>query len=545
MNWGVVEWQTQETQNLPASLAVRIQVPPDRILMTSRIQGLTRRSAIASLGVPFALSPSRQRRKPNFLFLLADDHAGYVLGCDGNEKARTPNIDLLASQGTRFSAHHCNSPVCTPSRQSFLTGQLPHAAGVTVLSTPLAADKPTLAKQFHKAGYHTAVFGKMHFNRTAEPGLHGFDVVETEDVIIRDWTTKVKAKMAPRDIRTKPAQWRPFKDPASIWLNSEKLPCARFDADMRGTYIANQAIDYLEQHRDQSFALWTSFQELHSPFDFPIEDRNRFDPRQFPAPRVGPEDAWQIPLVFRDLTEEQKRGIIAAYYTSVSFLDRNVGRILDALRRLRLEEDTFVVYMADHGYDLGHHGRFEKHCGYEPALRIPLFMRCPGRTRMGVVSDLTEHVDVPATIIDMMDLPPLPLQHGQSLRPYLEGRAMEKPRDHVFSEYLENEEAYIKTKEWTYIFCSGKRARQDGYQTDRPTPGRYNRLYHLKSDPSEFTDVAKSHPGTVAKFEGLLLDRFRSTHPDHASEPIGLSREEAIEFFLAPRDAPPVTSRNI
>jgi choline-sulfatase len=493
---------------------------------------ISRRALMA--GAAATLS-AQNRRKPNFLFILADDHAGYVLGCDGNRDARTPNLDRLASEGTRFAAHHCNSPVCTPSRQSFLTGQLPHAAGVTVLATPLAVDKPTLAKQFQKAGYQTAVFGKMHFNRPAEPGLHGFDVVMTEDEITKAWTSDVN----PRPVvgRTKPAQWRPFRDAARIWLNADKLPLPRYDEDSRGSYIARRAIQYLEENRNRQFALWTSFQEPHSPFDFPIEDRDLFRASRFSVPRVGPEDAWQIPKVFRDLNDGDKQGIAAAYYTSVAFLDRNVGRVLDALRRLRIEEDTFVVYMADHGYDLGQHGRFEKHCGYEPALRVPLIMRYPGRIHKGVVRDLTEHIDVPATIVDIMGLDPLPVTHGQSLRPYLESRRPAQPRDHIFSEYLENEEAYIKTFEWKYILCSGKRARKDGYEIDNPTPGRYRRLYDLHNDPGEFTDVAQKYPDIVAKFEGLMLDRFRATHPDRESEPPRLTREEAIEFYLRPRDA--------
>lgn len=478
---------------------------------------------------------AQTRRKPNFLFILADDHAGYVLGCDGNREARTPNLDRLASEGVRFAAHHCNSPVCTPSRQSFLTGQMPHAAGVTVLSTPLAPDKPTLARQFRKAGYQTAVFGKMHFNRPAEAGLHGFDVMMTEDEITRKWLAEVNPR--PVSVPAKPAQWRPFRDPARIWLNADKLPFARYDEDARGTFIARKAIQYLEENRARPFALWTSFQEPHSPFDFPVEDRDLFPASRFSVPRVGREDAWQIPKVFRDLSDDDKRGIAAAYYTSVAFLDRNVGRVLDALRRLRLEEDTFVVYMADHGYDLGQHGRFEKHCGYEPALRVPLIMRYPGRLRSGVVRDLTEHIDVPATIVDVMGLDPLPVTHGQSLRPYLEGRAPQHPRDHIFSEYLENEEAYVKTSEWKYILCSGKRARKDGYEIDNPTPGRYRRLYNLRNDPGEFTDVAQKHPEMVAEFERRMLDRFRATHPDRELEPQRLSREEAIEFYLRPRDA--------
>jgi arylsulfatase A-like enzyme len=480
---------------------------------------------------------AQTRRKPNFLFILADDHAGYVLGCDGNRDARTPNLDRLASGGVRFAAHHCNSPVCTPSRQSFLTGQMPHAAGVTVLATPLALDKPTLAKQFKKAGYETSVFGKMHFNRPAEPGLHGFDIAMTEDEISKTWKSDVKPRVVPEGIRTKPEQWKPFKDPARIWLDADKLPLARYDEDARGTFIARRTIQYLEENRGRQFALWTSFQEPHSPFDFPVEDRDLFAANKFRVPRVGPEDAWQIPKIFRELSDDDKRGIAAAYYTSVAYLDRNVGRVLDALRRLRLEEDTFVVYMADHGYSLGQHGRFEKHCGYEPALRVPLIMRYPGRLRTGVVRDLTEHIDVPATIVDMMGLDPLPVMHGQSLRPYLEGRVPEHPRDHIFSEYLENEEAYIKTAEWKYIFCSGKRARKDGYEIDNPTPGRYRRLYNLRNDPDEFTDVAQKHPEVVAKFEGLMLDRFRATHPDREKEPQRLAGAEAIEFYLRPRDA--------
>ena len=479
------------------------------------------------------------RRKPNFLFILADDHAGYVLGCDGNPMAITPNIDRLAGEGTRFRAHYCNSPVCTPSRQSFLTGQLPHSVGVTVLSTQLAADKPTLAKQFKQAGYQTAVFGKMHFNRPGAAGLHGFDLMMTEGEITRAWNAEVKPKGPPGDIRTKPAQWKPFQDPARIWLNADKLPYARYDAGMRGTYIGRKAIQYLEENRDQQFALWVSFQEPHSPFDFPVEDRALFHETRFEPPRVGPEDAWQIPLIFRDITGNDKRGIIAAYYTSVAFMDRNVGRVLDALRRLKLDENTFVVYMADHGYDLGHHGRFEKHCGYDPALRVPLIMRFPGRIRQGVVAGLTEHLDVPATIGDMMGLGPLPIQHGQTLRPYLEGRRMDNARDHIFSEYLENEEAFIRTTEWKYIFCSGRRVRTDGYETDHPAPGRYRRLYDLKSDPGEFHDVAARHPEVVDQYERLMLERFRSTHPDRSKEPQRLNRAEALEYYLKPRDAPP------
>jgi len=473
--------------------------------------------------------------RPNLLYILADDHAGYVMGAAGDRLAETPHLDRLAAEGTRFSRHFCNSPVCTPSRQSFLTGQMPHMAGVTVLRTPLAEDKPTVARQLQKTSRATAVFGKMHFNRPSRPGLHGFDYLMTEQDIGAAWGNLAPSRPAPENVRTKPP-WRPFKDPARIWLNAEKLPFPRHDDEMRGSFIARHACRYLEENKDRPFALWVSFQEPHSPFDFPIEDREHFAPARFPVPRVGPDDRGQIPLIFGDLTDSEKQGIIAAYYTSVRFLDRNIGRVLEKLRALGLEENTLVVYHADHGYSLGQHGRFEKHCGYNPALHVPLILRWPGHVRRGVVSDMTEHIDVPHTILDLMGADPLPVQHGQSLRPYLEARRAQ-PRDHIFSEYLENEEAFIRTDRHKLIFCTGRRHRQDGYATGSPTPGRYVRVFDLQKDPGEYVNIASKSPEIVSRLESLLLDRFRKTHPEAGLEPQRLSTEEALEWFLRPRDA--------
>jgi len=478
---------------------------------------------------------AEQARRPNFVFLLADDHAGYVLGCDGNRRAETPHLDRLASQSVRFTRHYCNSPICTPSRQSILTGQLPHASGVTLLATALAEDRPTLARQLQKAGYRTGVFGKMHFNRPGRPGLFGFDTCMTEDVIAREWARRPPQQAVPAGISTKPA-WRPFVDPARIWLNADKLPYPRYDEDMKGTFIARQAGQYLEERRrdGQAFALWVSFMEPHSPYDFPVDDRSHFDPAAFPPPRLGPQDPAQIPEVFNDLTESEKRGIIAAYYTSVRFLDRNIGALLKKLADLGLDSNTFLVYTADHGYCLGQHGRFDKHIGYDPALRVPLMMRWPGPIKPAVVRSFTEHVDVPATILDMLEVEPLPFQHGQTLRPYLEGRGVSRPRDHIFSEYLETEQAYIRTERYKFIYCSGKRL--DWYRPAQPVVGAWRRLYDLKTDPDEYHDIAPRHPDLVRRFEGALLARFRETHPEARTEPAGLTPEAALDFYVRPRD---------
>lgn len=414
---------------------------------------------------------------------------------------------------------------------------MPHMAGVTRLMTPLADDKPTLARQLKKAGYLTAVFGKMHFQRPPFPEQHGFDVPMTEYAIDRAWKRNVHPKPVPPEIPTRKLPWRPLKDPARVWLNADKLPYPATYQEMKGTYIARQAVQFLEENKERSFALWVSFMEPHSPFDFPLEDRGRYNGAAFPALRIGPEDAWQIPLIFRNLSVRDKGGITAAYYTSVDFLDRNIGVVLNKLSALNLDKNTYVIYTADHGYMLGQHGRFEKHCGYDPALRVPLMMRFPGRSRQAVIDELTEHIDLPATILDMLNVEPLPITHGQTLRPYLERGRMDHPRDHIFSEYLENEEAYIRTRRYKFIYCTGKRARLDGYATADPTPGRYVRLYDLKKDPGEFKDIAAQHPALVEKFESLMLERFRKTHPEADTEPSQAGVEKALDFYLRPRDA--------
>jgi hypothetical protein len=118
----------------------------------------------------------------------------------------------------------------------------------------------------------------------------------------------------------------------------------------------------------------------------------------------------------------------------------------------------------------------------------------------------------------------------------LEGRASSRKRDHIFSEYLENEEAYIRTGRWKFIHCSGKRERGDGYKTDNPKPGRYTRLFDLLEDPGEFRDLSAQRRDVVARLGRLMLERFRQTHPDAASEPLRAPQEELLDWYVRPRD---------
>src|SRR5437762_10361188 len=243
-------------------------------------------------GLPGAIYGQRTTR-PNILWIIADDHVPYVMGAYGNKQVRTPNLDKLASQGMRFDRAFGNSPVCTASRQSFLTGRYPRTIGVTQLSSALPESEVTLAEVLKGNGYDTAAIGKMHFNSKLK---HGFDLrIDREEY--QNWLAAKDKAVLPSGIEVQPP-WKPFVDPARVWLNSACLPFGSVDSDMIGSYFAQQAIEYIQSPHPKPFFLMVSFYEPHSPFHFPVEYRGRHRPEEFPVPRPGPEDDWQIPEVF-------------------------------------------------------------------------------------------------------------------------------------------------------------------------------------------------------------------------------------------------------
>ncbi len=489
--------------------------------------------AIVLAALTAGVAGAETSRAPNVLWICADDHAPYVCGAYGNKTVRTPNLDRLASAGVRFDRAYCNSPVCTASRQSFLCGRYPRSLGVTRLQTPLPEGEPTLATILHAAGYDTAAIGKMHFNSNLK---HGFDL----RIDLPQHARQLKEhppKPLPADVPVQPP-WRPFRDPARVWLNSACLPFAAHDEDMAGTFLARQAAGYLRERRDKPFFLMVSFYEPHSPFRFPVEYRGKYRPEQFPAPKVGPEDDAQIPAVFRDLTEREKQGILAAYHTSTEFMDKNVGLVLDALERSGRAADTLVIYTGDHGYMLGQHGRFEKHCCYEPAVRAPLLLRWPGHVQADRgTKALVEFLDIAPTVLDVCRVPVAESMQGRSLVPLLRGERR-RHREEVVVEYAENEEAMIRTERWKFIYCTGKRARQDGYATGRPLPGRTIRLYDEDNDPEEMTNLVDKpeHARLVADFTVRLAEHLKRTARQPELVPTKGDVHAVLEFCLQPRD---------
>jgi choline-sulfatase len=284
-----------------------------------------------------------------------------------------------------------------------------------------------------------------------------------------------------------------------------------------------------------------SFYEPHSPFHFPDGWAGRFRADQFSAFPISDPDRRQQPEIFAPLSEDDVKGIQAAYFTSLSFVDSRIGRLIEALDQSGLSRNTLVVYVGDNGYMLGQHGRFEKHCFYEQAVRIPLVMRWPGHVESGrTVSQLVEMVDIMPTVLHLMNLPVPPDLQGIDLVPMLEKKPGAKAHDFVFSEYLENEEAMVRSDRYKLIVCTGRRLRQDGYRTAEPwrLPGPYMRLYDEVADPEETTDLSDD-PAHASVKEDLLermYERMTTTRDGLEPVPPGLSRLETIHWCLVPRD---------
>ena len=517
------------------------------VTTSSKTRNLAFVSAAGCIFAGLACAPQGGPDQPlirNVLVISSDDHAAYAVGAYGNTVIRTPNLDRLAAQGVRFESAYVNCPFCTPSRQSLITGKYPHSCGVTLLQTPLAEEQVTIADHLREFGFKTAAIGKMHFNSDLK---HGFDYrVDAKEH--DSFLAENPARKPPAEQPFKPV-WRPFRVPAREWLNASRLPGTGYprpgdpenqglyDHDFQSTFYVRQAIDFMSRNRDERMCVWLSFYEPHSPFNFPVEFAAKYDPSEIELPATSPEDARWVPSIFRDLTDNDKRGIVASYYNSVEYVDTNVGRMLDALEESGLDDSTLVVYISDHGYLLGHHGRFEKHMMWEEIVRVPLIIRHP-QIAPRAESALVEMVDLTPTILEILDVPSLDGLDGRSLLGLLRGDT-EEHRDVVFSEYLHDNKAMVRTDRWKYVFTAGKEDLTLGYETGHGPSGRDQRLYDMGEDPREFNDLADNPESmtVLREMQAKMLDVFLRTDPRAPDVPNELAIEEKLEWFLEPPEA--------
>ncbi len=238
------------------------------------------------------------------------------------------------------------------------------------------------------------------------------------------------------------------------------------------------------------------------------------------------------------MTAVEKAGIIASYYSSTEYLDKNIGLVLEGLDELKLAENTLVVYLSDNGYLLYEHKRFEKHTMWEESIKQPLIIRHPKMGKGGERRDaLVEYVDVVPSLLELIGAEPLTAAQGESFVPVLAGQTTTH-RSFTFSQYLEDNLAMVCTDKWKYMFTTGSRDLGIGYQTGLGPSGIVHRLYNLESDPQEYRNVAKEveNQSMLLDLQEKMLARFMKTHPDAASCPKGLSLVGKLVWFCEPRD---------
>jgi choline-sulfatase len=479
----------------------------------------------------------------NVVVIVGDDHTYKALGAYGNDIVHTPNLDELATQGARFTNAYANSPLCSASRQSLLTGKYPHATGVSLLFSPFNDNtNTTIAEHLKAEGFATALIGKNHFNSFIWWDLYtkglpkfGFDTLIGRREHL-NWLESNPADQVPENIRT-------FNDPSNLpekiaRMNPETLPQPCYNKDCMGTFLAESAIRFIEENFENRFLLWLAFYEPHAPFTFPVEYADKYKVDDITLPQGSQEDDRWIPERFKGFTDEHKKGIIASYYTSVEFMDKNVGLVINALKENGLYDETLIIYLGDQGYLLYDHKRFEKHTMWKESIKSPLIVG--GNKNMAQnksYDELIEFIDVAPFICEALGVDPMEEAQGRSFYDLLTGSSYQE-KDYVVAEFLEDNKAMVANRKWKYIFSTGKRDLGQGFRTGSGPSGITHRLYDLENDPGETTNLANDsiYKDMVSKMQKVMIERFLETHPYAGEIPDNLTIDGKLVWLCEPRD---------
>ncbi len=416
-------------------------------------------------------------KAPNILIVMADQMAPAFLPIYGHALARAPNMQALARDGIVFDSAYCNSPLCAPSRASFMSGLLPSRTHVYDNAAEFAADVPTFAHGLRARGYRTILSGKMHF--CGPDQLHGFEQRLTTDIY-------------PADFGWTPDWDRPDHRP-SWYHNMSSVRdaglCVRsnqLDFDDEAAFMAKRAIFDLARSRDERpFLLVASFTHPHDPFAVPQRYWDLYRDSDIDMP----SDAIALDAHSRRLrrvcamdgepvTEAQMRAARHAYYGAIAYIDDQLGRLMEALRSAGLAEDTIVILTSDHGEMLGERGLWYKMSFLEGACRVPLVIASPGRFAPRRVGASVSLIDLMPTLVDFAGRAARSLGinvDGRSLAPHLRGAG---GHDEAIGEYLAEGAIapIVMIRRGPFKFIH--------------SPADPDQLFDLKSDPGERDNLA-------------------------------------------------------
>jgi uncharacterized sulfatase len=452
----------------------------------------------ALLALALAAPAGAAQKKLNVLFIAVDD-MNNDLGCYGHPLVKSPNIDRLAARGVRFEHAYCQFPLCSPSRTSIMTGLRPDTTRVFDLQYHFRQGMPdvvTLPQMFIKNGYYVARVGKMyHYGNPGDIGTDGLDDraswMERFNPAGRDKTALEPDIMNYTPKRGLGSSMSFLADPTGT------------DLEHTDGKVAAQTIQLLEKHKNEPFFIGAGFYKPHCPW---VTPRNYFDlyrmdqislppittntPHDYPPLALFSTKPWPYLGVTPDQARECKR----AYYAAISFVDAQIGRVLDAVDRLGLRDNTVIVFWSDHGYHLGEHGLWFKQSCFEEVARIPLIISVPGLKSAGQASPrLAELVDLYPTLADVAGLTPPPGLQGFSLRPLLLNptASWEHP---AFTQVQRPEGPghTVRTGHWRYTQWNGGAKGEE--------------LYDQENDPQELHNLAAlpKYASTVLQMKALL-----------------------------------------
>ena len=484
-------------------------------------------TVLTLLAAPLSTDSAPATAKMNVLMIDIEDCRADVWGCYGNPICRTPNIDRLAAGGVRFNRAYCQYVCCNPSRSSFLTGLRPHTTNVLSNSDhsrqKLPAGTKSLPQLFKAKGFYTAGIAKLFHSSGAmnEEDMWAFDRIELQakppgwngpgPILSFPPVPKV-FDFGPRPKRNT-KEWNAYRRKLSDRYGDSRLT----DEQEHDGRIARIAVALLKEFAKDKrhFFLSVGSSRPHTPLICPKKYLDMYDPDKIPLPPAPRDQDRGVPdlavrfgrsadiFVTRKPTPRQTREAIAAYYACVTFVDTQLGLVLDALDDLGLAENTIVIFFADHGFHLGEHGHWSKYTLFEPSTRVPLIVRVPGLTREDVASDgIVELVDVLPTLGELVGLDLPGNLEGTSFVPLLRDpqRQWKKGALTVFGN--QGEYHSLRTKRYRY--------------TEWQLPKTLvKELYDLQKDPWETVNLANT-AAVAAKQEelaGLLHAGWKALRP--------------------------------